>query len=180
MILISGYRFAGKDTLFTALKKIDNRFTRFAFADALKSELAPFIKSLYNIDIFNCTAEEKEKIRRLMIYHGEIRRAEDPLYWVKVVEKKIQELDPKLIPVITDCRYLNEFMYFNKLYDTFLIEVRKTPNLEPPQSELVAQPQLTTHANFILEWPNMNGNVELLSPWVDIVYGDYCSKFIED
>lgn len=180
MILISGYRFSGKDTLFKGLYGIDNRFRRFAFADALKTELAPFVKELYNIDIFNCTAEEKEKIRPLMIYHGEIRRKEDPLYWVKFVEKQVRQLSPELIPVITDVRYINEYGHFKNLGYTFLVEVRKIPNLPPPPSELLAQPELTRSANYIFEWPNVNGEVEKLRPFAMQVYGEYLNGFAAD
>lgn len=112
VIGLAGYAQSGKDTLLLQLQGLgDKKYVRFAFADALKHEIKQRISDEYGIDVFNCTSEEKNSVRHLMVELGAARRAEDPNYWINQTLaniKQAMEEDPSIIPVITDVRYENE------------------------------------------------------------------------
>lgn len=101
MILgFSGFSKTGKDTAAVGLPG----FTRVAFADALKEELA---------ETLGITVEEletrKEEFRDAMVKLGAGRRAEDPRYWITKVEEKLVDISGNV--AITDVRYANEALW---------------------------------------------------------------------
>ena len=112
VIGLAGYAQSGKDTLLELLSQHGSRnYVRFAFADALKHEIKQRIQDEYGIDIFNCTPEQKNSVRHIMVDVGAGRRAEDPDYWIKQTFANIKRAlaeDPTITPVITDVRYENE------------------------------------------------------------------------
>ena len=95
IIGFAGYSKVGKDTAFDALP---STFTRVAFADPLKRELADTL--MITIDELQA---KKEEYRHLMVSLGRSRRLEDPDYWIKAV----QPLPAEDI-AFTDVRYANE------------------------------------------------------------------------
>lgn len=95
IIGLSGFSKAGKDE---AAKALYPQFTRVAFADALKRELAISLGvSLEELE------QRKEEFRGDMVELGRSRRAEDPDYWIKATQPL-----PTGDVVVTDVRYLNE------------------------------------------------------------------------
>ena len=90
IIGLGGIAQSGKDFFFTNLKKTTKRnVIRFAIADELKKELFSLIKNTYNVDIFNCSAEDKEKIRPMLLSHGKIRRNDSKgRYWINKISEK--------------------------------------------------------------------------------------------
>ena len=78
MIGLCGLARTGKDTLCQALinecATRGIRAKRYSIADELKKQLYPFIWQQYEIDIYNCTNEEKELVRPLMVDWGLIHR----------------------------------------------------------------------------------------------------------
>lgn len=104
IIGLCGYAQSGKDT---AAKHLTG-FRRLAFADKLKADLSGFILTFYGFSIYNCTPEQKEMIRPLMIAHGECKRRQDPSHWLKPIQRVIEDSCKEDGFVITDVRYLNE------------------------------------------------------------------------
>lgn len=106
IIAFTGYARVGKDTAggFTGYK-------RMAFADALKMEMAGFLRNMYQINAFKMTPEQKELIRWALVGHGKTMRTLYPGYWIEYVERDMPE-DKDI--VITDLRYLDEAEWVHK------------------------------------------------------------------
>ena len=105
---LCGFGQSGKDTAFEhGLKQLG--YTRIAFADALKKEIS---------DEFDITLSEidsnKKFFRGLLVYWGELRRRQDPQYWIKKVSKQMTEADGKYC--ITDVRYVNECDFIESVF----------------------------------------------------------------
>lgn len=102
LIGLCGYAQVGKDT---AAENMPG-WTRFAFADALKRDLAPILASV-GCDLNN--PAHKREARNLLVQYGEVCRAFRPNYWIERLFASIiidgKNGDPI---VITDVRYLNE------------------------------------------------------------------------
>ncbi len=134
ILFITGYRRTGKDTLCQQIQNKSNipfnwtvysspttdlKFNqvldlfcngkRLAFADCLKQEVKDILGDP-NLDI----DKEKDRLilpdgrllRQLLIDHGQLRRDQNPHYWI---EKIIPKLEDKTI--ITDWRFPNEINY---------------------------------------------------------------------
>lgn len=106
---LAGKARSGKDTLCQIfLQELHRRgFTakRIALADALKQEINPYLISKYGIDILNCTAEEKEKVRPELIELGRERRlGSEGTFWTNIVTQEIEK-SPEQIFIVPDIRY---------------------------------------------------------------------------
>ncbi len=140
-VAITGTRSVGKDTLFTLLRTLDPRFVRYAFADAVRADLAPFVLEHYGIDIWTCLGEQKELIRPLLIAHGMAMRARDPAHWVKrtiaLIEQDSANADAfglSYTPTVTDCRFVNEAALMRATFPGFML-VNVTREGSPPPTE---------------------------------------------
>lgn len=112
LIGVSGKARVGKDSFSNALvKTIQENYPsvttkRFAFADELKRELAPFFMEQFGVDVFNLPDETKEIYRPMLIAHGQIRRAlTKNKYWVDKLQETISREQPDFA-VISDLRYI--------------------------------------------------------------------------
>lgn len=96
---------AGKDTFFRALDLVGVACHRFAFADALKLEVA----DLLNVSV-NTIEADKPRYRGLLQWWGtEWRRGGwGEEYWLDRLAEQIDGYDPKRLAVITDVRFENE------------------------------------------------------------------------
>jgi hypothetical protein len=122
IVIVSGYSQSGKDTLGAHLVKTYG-FTRFAFADELKDDIAfefPNIsRSLLDTHqgkskpYFNPFVGELQTVRHLLISYGQYRRSQDVNYWVNRVTAKLDRLDCDKV-IITDWRFPNEFETLKK------------------------------------------------------------------
>lgn len=107
LIGIAGVAGSGKDTF---AKLIGNVFSEngtevnyLSFAKKLKSETAAISKKLYNIDPTNCSRDEKNLIRPLLLAHGAIMREKtEGKYWIDGIKDL---LDENKINIITDVRF---------------------------------------------------------------------------
>ena len=107
LIGIAGVAGSGKDTF---AKLIGNVFSEneakvnyLSFAKKLKSEAAAISKKLYNIDPTNCSRDEKNLIRPLLLAHGAIMREKtEGKYWIDGIKDLV---DKKKINIITDVRF---------------------------------------------------------------------------
>ena len=165
IIGIAGVAKAGKDTLCEHLIQLYAQqgvsAVRYAFADELKRKLAPFVWDEWQVDIFNCSAEEKELIRPLMVAYGGIyRKLSGGSYWADIILKEIGNDNPE-VAIITDVRYA-EFDPTDEVYSllevgTSLVHVqRQLPTgewLTPPnEDEERNDPMLQDLSEVLLKW----------------------------
>jgi hypothetical protein len=172
IIGLSGIATSGKDFFFSHLKYASKKnFIRYALADALKEEVYDMVRSMYNIDVFNCSPKEKETIRPFLIEHGKIRRKEtNGRYWVDKITEKVKAAakDSNNIVVITDIRYAeydnDELQWLKNELNGYLVCISKYYTDEKNGEIIFAKPVyldesknmpiLMKHADYILEWPN--------------------------
>lgn len=109
LIGLVGKKQSGKDTLFTELDHAARHRLlkavplRFAFADALKKELAEILGT----DILHITVN-KGILREALQNHGLERRKEDENYWLKKLDVSNINLNYPSFVVVTDVRFKNE------------------------------------------------------------------------
>jgi len=175
MIGISGIAGAGKD-LFCKLLLKEIQGTRIALADPLKDETRGFILQKYAIDILNCTLEEKNKVRNLLVFYGGIKRYETKgQYWTDKAQKKVDAC--KSTPVVTDIRYAeyenDEVFWLKGKNKGTLVHLRKYCEIEtmdstqvrrvyfdpPNEDEKRNDPKLMEKADYSIEWPHV-GNAK--------------------
>ena len=170
IIGLGGIAQSGKDFFFTNLKKTTKRnVIRFAIADELKKELFSLIKNTYNVDIFNCSAEDKEKVRPMLLSHGKIRRNDSKgRYWIDKISEKVKDAakGEKNIVVITDVRYdefaNDEVDWVKKELNGFFVHISKYTEdkgvkvfgLPPNEDEAINNPKLIEKADYLIQWPD--------------------------
>ena len=160
IIMLSGYMKSGKDTAGDHLCS-KYGFKRFAFADVLKDE----ISEIYNIErsildtqegksqIFHtCNTSTKNcqcniTIRKILINHGQERRAQDINYWVnKVLNSITKNATSTQRFVITDWRFENEYYRMKEYSNTSVVSWRIDRWNDIPYQD-VTETQLD-HFNF--------------------------------
>lgn len=155
IIAFSGNRCVGKDTAYELLTQY-TKCRRFAFADALKSDLKDLIRIQFGIDIFHPTKIEKEFIRPMMIAYGCMWRDKDPEHWVKIVIKQIQKdlITPYF--VIVDLRFENELDELEKAFGNDLIHINISNRYAPPPTieEEKHYKKVAERAKYHIEWGN--------------------------
>ena len=107
LIGIAGVAGSGKDTFAQIIKKVfeSNGFevNCLSFAKKLKEEVAEVSKNMYGIDTTNCTREEKNLIRPLLLAHGAIMREKTKgQYWINGIKDLVSN---DKINIITDVRF---------------------------------------------------------------------------
>lgn len=110
---ISGRAGAGKDFLATRIWEQDHRYVRVAFADGVRNEIE---RTLLTDGCEDCilgglwNKPYPDEVRRLLQWWGtDLRRAQDPDYWVKKgIEAGYRHLAHGRIPMFTDVRFPNE------------------------------------------------------------------------
>jgi len=110
---LAGEAGAGKDYVWMWLVERSRRTVkRVAYADGVRAEIAEMFG-------FSCQTEKQlftkpysYEVRRLLQFWGtELRRADDPEYWVKrgiALAEKIGAEEPRCLVVFTDVRFSNE------------------------------------------------------------------------
>jgi hypothetical protein len=80
---------------------------RYALADELKNDINPFLIEKCGIDIWNCTPEQKEMVRPLLLYYGtDIRRAQtNGRCWVDKLGATMRKDKMSDVMIVTDVRY---------------------------------------------------------------------------
>jgi len=117
IFLVSGRRYTGKDTAADLIAPMVGG-TRTSFAEALKREVAQ--KNSLDFQRLMTDTDYKEDNRRLLIDHGQTRRAENPNYWV---EKMLQDHEKEKILVVSDWRFPTESLALSPLCDIVTIRI---------------------------------------------------------
>jgi len=174
LIGLTSYAGGGKDTFFRLLAK-RTKTIRFALADELKKEISGCCRSLYGVDINDCSREQKNIVRPFLVAHGKIRRVQSQgTYWWKLLDESMRKaLDSPSsngsIFVVTDIRYIeypNDEIHWLKRSGGCLVHlskyVTKIVNGEPAkifdkapnQEELENNEKLVQKADYKIEWPS--------------------------
>jgi hypothetical protein len=172
IIMVCGSRVAGKDTFFKLLSEISPLYKRVAFADNVKKMTDYLCRKIFKVHIDELSSENKEKFRPIMIAVGMVARSVDPDFWVKKVESQIENIiSSGFIPVITDCRFMSEYVFFKEIYKDalVLIEVKRDGAPEPTEEEKLHGPELYSVADIHLHWPT-NPDFTRIRPMVKEIY----------
>ena len=110
VIGIAGVAGSGKDTFGKIIGNVfensGGRVNYLSFAAKLKAEVSEISKKLYNIDPTNCTREEKNLIRPLLLAHGAIMREKTQgQYWINSIKNLIIENNINIITDVRFCEY---------------------------------------------------------------------------
>jgi len=163
---ISGVAGCGKNTLSTIIIKLLQRmelpYRELSIAKNLKQEVSWVSRELYGINSSNCTREEKDIVRPLLVAHGEIKRKlSNGRHWVEVLNK---ELAPDKINIITDIRYnkyeKDEVFWLKNEINGVLIHLSRYDEMNgkriyfPPANEAEREndPLVKSEADFVLNW----------------------------
>ena len=185
VIGLSGVAGAGKDLFFSLLSKRLNCL-KFSLADALKSEVGLFSYPQYGIDPLNCSREEKDIIRPLLVMHGTFKRSQsEGRHWIEKMNKKIllNNINDSIV-VITDIRYddypKDEVFWLKEELDGVLIHIsmyEELPRLNGKHKEFVQpinkeeernDPKLKSQADYTVEWKKAKNDKEKeLEPYID-------------
>lgn len=176
---LTGSATVGKDTYYRLLNQIcledfGVKVIRFALADSLKKDLFSFILEKYNVDIFNCSAEDKNKVRHELVNHARtMRQNTKGRYWIEKLQseievyKKSENFKQSDIFCVTDIRhfeYLNdEIVWLKEENKGILIYVQKhfsNNSICNPANddENRNDPALRKHCDYLLRW--MHGSIE--------------------
>jgi len=187
---ISGVAGCGKNTLSTIIIKLLQRmglpYRELSIAKNLKEEVSWVSRELYGINSSNCTREEKDTIRPLLVAHGEIKRKlSNGRHWVEMLNK---ELAPDKINIITDIRYnqyeKDEVFWLKNEINGVLIHLSRYNQLEPGrdyflpanEAEKRNDPLIKRESDFLLKWRTEENQIkkiisaEKLLKWVKRLY----------
>ena len=110
LIGIAGVAGSGKDTFGKIIGNVfensGGKVNYLSFATKLKAEVSEISKKLYDIDPTNCTRDEKNLIRPLLLAHGAIMREKTQgQYWIEGVKNLIIENNINIITDVRFCEY---------------------------------------------------------------------------
>jgi len=157
---ITGARRAGKDTFAQLLTDValPKCVVKYAFANALKSDLSELFQERFNADIYTLEGDKKELLRPILISYGCVWRDIDPLHWVKTVTENIDKwkamTQNSVFHCVTDVRFKNEAQYLKEKYgeEFALISITRTDGPEPTEEEKKNMPELESLINHRIVW----------------------------
>ncbi len=187
---ISGVAGCGKNTLsemiIKLLQRLELPYRELSIAKNLKQEISWVSRELYGINSSNCTREEKDTVRPLLVAHGEIKRKlSNGTYWTSLLNK---ELAPEKINIITDIRFneyeKDEVYWLRNEINGVLIHLSRYDKVNggkayyPPANEAERrnEPLLKEEADFLLKWKTEKdptkkiNSVDKLLKWVQKLY----------
>ena len=187
---ISGVAGCGKNTLseiiIKLLQRLELPYRELSIAKNLKQEVSWVSRELYEINSSNCTRNEKDTIRPLLVAHGEIKRKlSNGTYWTSLLNK---ELAPEKINIITDIRFneyeKDEVYWLKNEINGVLIHLSRYDKVNggktyhPPANEAERrnEPLLKEEADFLLKWKTEKdptkkiNSVDKLLKWVQKLY----------
>lgn len=170
---IAGAATVGKDTYYRLLKQIcledyGIKVVRFALADILKESLRGFILDKHQIDVLNCSTEDKNKVRfELVNYARVMRQGTKGRYWINKLNNEIEEYKNSSrfrksdIFCVTDIRHFeyphDEVFWLKEENKGILIYVEKyfqDGSICNPANddERRNDPLLRKHSDYLIRW----------------------------
>lgn len=165
---LTGVAKAGKDTFYKGLIQAypDIRFTRLSVADIIRRQLDTFIFKETGINVLNCTPEEKEIVRPLLAWYGDVKRKQTQgRFFIDQIEAMLNLDNIKNADylVITDIRF-KEFTFdepdwiHSKMGKVIhLTRILKDNTAAQPANELerINDPKMNDIADIRLGWPTL-------------------------
>ena len=137
-------------------------YRELSIANNLKQEISWVSRELYGINSSNCTREEKDTIRPLLVAHGVIKRElSNGRHWVEMLNK---ELAPDKINIITDIRFnkyeKDEVYWLKKEINGVLIHLSRYDEIKGKrvffspanEEERRNDPLVKKESDFALNW----------------------------
>jgi hypothetical protein len=172
---LSGVAGSGKDTFFSLLSQ-KLSFQRFALADELKILTRKDLLKKYNVDILNCTRDEKDLVRNDLVLFAKQKRFDScGKFWTDILSKKIQESSAKYI-CITDIRHnwfsKDEVFWLKNILGGRLVDISSYDPIngkfvQPPnEEEEFHYPEVKAAADYYVIWPKVS-DIKKLDLFVD-------------
>lgn len=172
---LSGVAGSGKDTFFSLLSQ-KLSFQRFALADELKILTRKDLLKKYNVDILNCTRDEKDLVRNDLVLFAKQKRLDScGKFWTDILSKKIRESSAKYI-CITDIRHnwfsKDEVFWLKNVLGGRLVDISSYDPIngkfvQPPNEEEESHyPEVKAAADYYVIWPKVS-DIKKLDLFVD-------------
>lgn len=150
VIGLSGVAGSGKDLFYSLCRTSSSAESlwpvkKFSIANALKDECFSFIYENYGININNCTWEEKDSVRKILVAHGEIKRdlSKGTHWFEKLTEDIINAKKTHKTVFVTDIRFneydYDEVQWLRNTLDGFLVHISKF-SIDEEQGEIIHHP----------------------------------------
>ena len=162
---LSGHATVGKDLFFSLLDEAYPS-VRFSLGDILKAEVRQKLIDDTGIDILNCSQDQKQEARPLLVEYGTRKRKEtNGRYFTDILTEIINNtFTLSKIPVITDIRYCeyekDELFWIKEELDGVLVYIKKYKIINnekiyieaPNEDERRNNPILEKNADYIINW----------------------------
>lgn len=123
LVLVCGFARAGKDTFGRGLiAGATNPIDQVAFADALKEALRVAANDV-GIEVNYGREEDKLQDRPLLVEFGRAMRRRDKDVFARVIAQELAHMCDKHTYVVTDWRYLNEYLVMKEACDKYGINL---------------------------------------------------------
>lgn len=157
LLALSGKANSGKNFFADQIQKYYNKpVVILSLADALKKDAQAFILEKFGIDILNCTREQKDLVRPILVAIGRVnRKISKGTCYTKIIDSQIKDIKDSII-VITDCRYIyypEDEYYWLKNHGGKLIYIERAGIDYPNEDERINCPKLKAVADFVFEPP---------------------------
>ena len=177
VIGLSGVAGSGKDLFYSLCETSTSAESlwpvkKFSIAHALKQECFEFIYENYGININNCTWEEKDKVRKILVAHGEIKRdlSKGTHWFEKLTDDIIDAKKTHKTIFITDIRFAeydyDEIQWLRNTLDGFLVHISKFSvddktgemihHIAANASETKNDPKLIKGCDYELQWEDIS------------------------
>lgn len=169
IIGLCGVARSGKDTFFNISQKLllnKTKSVKHSFAHVLKKELDELFIEQLGFSSFTEDPIQKELIRSTLSAWGQLRRTQNPLYWIE----KVQDHFINGVNFITDVRFKNEVDFIKRCNGRVLyIHRLKDNDVIAPANDLECKHTLPLQsvADHCITWDTVGSDTYLLETQVE-------------
>jgi hypothetical protein len=178
---LAGVAKAGKDTFYQGLVRAypQYKFARVSVGDIIRNDLNDFILKHTGISVWNASPQEKEQIRPLLAWYGDIKRKQTKgMYFLDqifaLVSSQHKDVD---YAVLTDIRFkefpFDEPDWIHNLNGKVIHIQRQLPDgtYAQPANDLerVNDPKVRDAADMTISWPTLLPTDDLIQSVAEIV-----------
>lgn len=174
LIGLVGYSGVGKNFVSSQLIKHWNEpqhnpvpletIIEFSLADELKNDVRDFLLDKFKIDILNCSREEKNQVRPVLVEFARIKRKiSSGTYYTNILETKHLNNSNIDNVIITDIRYdeyVEDEYSWLKNNNGILIAIERDDIRAPNLDEEINFPKLRNNADLVIRPPFFDSNSE--------------------
>lgn len=184
---VSGIAGSGKDlfcekvkNFYDKNKNLNRNVFILSLANKLKNDVRKSCLDIYGIDSVNATREEKNKIRDLLVFYGDVMRQNSKgTYWYKHLDKEVAkrekagEINQNDLVLISDIRYAefkkDEVSWVKSKESGVLVHIKKYSEFDiplkpgyhlnkhyaspPNKKERENDPKVQEAADYLVDWP---------------------------